>query len=236
LTDSPEIDVSEFGSTDFQVRFRFFGPLLGGGAYIDNVEISGTLIEESTTTTTTTSSTTTTTTLATATTTQASSSTTTTPPTTTTAPDQHGDGPATSTTTTTIGTTTTTRGSANFFDEPGRTTTTTTPGSSTSTSVVGVGVGFSEGPGSGGDTTPSGNGIRAAARGIQADFQGDLYGEARTVSSLSGVDFRADYNMAVEVIEASWGWMVLLGLVVAYSIISGLDRRREEYEPPAPGH
>jgi len=56
------------------------------------------------------------------------------------------------------------------------------------------------------------------------------------VSSLSGVDFRADYNMAVEVIEASWGWMVLLGLVVAYSIISGLDRRREEYEPPAPGH
>jgi hypothetical protein len=234
LTDSPEIDVSEFGSPDFQVRFRFFGPLLGGGAYIDNVEISGTLIEESTTTTTS-STTTTTPTLDTTTTTQASSSTTTTT-TTTTAPDQHGDGPTTSTTTTTIATTTTTTGSANFFDEPGRTTTTTTPGSNTSTSVVALGVGLSDGPGSGGETTPSGNGIRAAARGIQADFRGDLYGEARTVSSLSGVDFRADYNMAVEVIEASWGWMVLLGLVVAYSIISGLDRRREEYEPPVPGH
>jgi len=88
LTDSPDIDVSEFGSTDFQVQFRFFGPLLGGGAYIDNVEISGTLIEESTTSSTTTSTTTTTTTLDTTTTTQASSSTTT--PTTTTAPGQHG--------------------------------------------------------------------------------------------------------------------------------------------------
>ena len=32
--------------------------------------------------------------------------------------------------------------------------------------------------------------------------------------------------MAVEVIEASWAWIVLLGLVIAYSIISGLDRRR----------
>jgi hypothetical protein len=33
--------------------------------------------------------------------------------------------------------------------------------------------------------------------------------------------------MAVEVIESSWAWIVLLGLVIAYSIISGLDRRRE---------
>jgi hypothetical protein len=40
------------------------------------------------------------------------------------------------------------------------------------------------------------------------------------------VDFQADYNMAVEIIEASWGWIVLLSLVVAFSILSGLDRRR----------
>jgi hypothetical protein len=40
------------------------------------------------------------------------------------------------------------------------------------------------------------------------------------------VDLQADYNMAVEIIEASWGWIALLGLVVAYSILSGLDRRR----------
>jgi hypothetical protein len=45
------------------------------------------------------------------------------------------------------------------------------------------------------------------------------------VSALNRVDFQADYNMAVEIIEASWGWMILLGLLVAHSIISGLDRR-----------
>jgi hypothetical protein len=72
---------------------------------------------------------------------------------------------------------------------------------------------------------PDGSGIRAAARGLQANFQGGVYGEVRTVSALNGVDFQANYNMAVEIIEASWGWMILLGLLVARSIISGLDRR-----------
>ncbi|HSK06043.1 MAG TPA: hypothetical protein VK990_00895, partial [Acidimicrobiia bacterium] len=71
---------------------------------------------------------------------------------------------------------------------------------------------------------PDGSGIRAGARGLQANFQGGVFGEVRTVSDLGGVDFQADYNMAVEIIEASWGWMVLLGLLVAHSIISGLDR------------
>ena len=33
-------------------------------------------------------------------------------------------------------------------------------------------------------------------------------------------------SMAVEVIRASWGWIVLLALLVGYSIISGLDRSR----------
>jgi hypothetical protein len=65
-----------------------------------------------------------------------------------------------------------------------------------------------------------------AARGLQANFQGDVFGEVRGVSYVNGVDLQADYNMAVEIIEASWGWMALLGLVVAYSILSGLDRRR----------
>jgi hypothetical protein len=50
----------------------------------------------------------------------------------------------------------------------------------------------------------------------------------RTVSSLNRADFRADYNMAVEVIRSSWAWMVLLGLVVAWAMVSGLDRRRGE--------
>jgi hypothetical protein len=68
--------------------------------------------------------------------------------------------------------------------------------------------------------------LRLAARGLQANFQGDVYGEVRAVTHLNGVDFRADYNMAVEIIEASWGWIVVLALVVSYSILSGLDRRR----------
>ena len=61
--------------------------------------------------------------------------------------------------------------------------------------------------------------------GFKPNFQGDLYGEVRSVSALNATDFRADFSLAVEVIEASWVWIVLLGLVIAYSIISGLDRR-----------
>jgi hypothetical protein len=90
--------------------------------------------------------------------------------------------------------------------------------------------GDSDGDGSGDGVAPGGSGIRAATRGLQANFQGDLYGEVRSLSSLNGVDFQADYNMAVEVIEASWAWMVLLGLVVAYAIISGLDKRRGDFD------
>jgi hypothetical protein len=42
---------------------------------------------------------------------------------------------------------------------------------------------------------------------------------------VTGTDFQADFSLAVEVIEASWVWIVLLGLVVAYSMVSGLERR-----------
>jgi hypothetical protein len=82
------------------------------------------------------------------------------------------------------------------------------------------------GGGSGGPGAPDGGGLRQAARGLQANFQGDLYGEVRGVTYLNGVDLQADYNLAVEIIEASWGWIAVLGLIVAYSILSGLDRRR----------
>jgi hypothetical protein len=46
----------------------------------------------------------------------------------------------------------------------------------------------------------------------------------RAVSSLTAVDVQAEYNMAVEVIRASWGWVVALALLVGYWIGSGLDR------------
>ena len=121
-------------------------------------------------------------------------------------------------------------------------TTSTAPDSSTTTTLIAAGPGGprqgggpnGDGPddeGTGGDGSTQafalgGSGIRAAARGLQADFQGDIYGEVRSVSALNGIDFQADFNLAVEVIEASWAWIVLLGLIIAYSIISGLERRR----------
>jgi hypothetical protein len=34
--------------------------------------------------------------------------------------------------------------------------------------------------------------------------------------------------MAVEIIEAGWAWTVLLALVIAWSIVSGMDRRKTQ--------
>ncbi len=235
INEHASIDVSDFSSENFQVRFLFSGLLLSSEVYVDTVEILGTYVESATTTTTTLPPTTTTT-----------APTTTTQPSTTTTSGAHGTTPTTTPgsgspapTTTQPGdgksTTTTVPG-----DNDGSTTS-TTPDSTTST-IFAVGPG---GPGQGGGPdggdpdeqgtdgdgatnafAPGGSGIRAAARGLQANFQGDLYGDVRSVSALNGIDFQADFNMAVEVIEASWAWIVLLGLVIAYSIVSGLDRRR----------
>jgi hypothetical protein len=243
INEHASIDVSDFSSENFRVRFLFSGLLLSSEVYIDTVEILGTYVESTTTTTTTVPQTTTTT---------ASTTTTTQPSTTTTS------GPAGTTSTTTPGsgspapTTTTTQpgeGKSTSTTVPGDTdgsTTSTTPDSTTTTIIgggpcgpgqgggpdggdpdgSGLGDGGTEGDGVTNAFAPGGSGIRAAARGLQANFQGDLYGDVRSVSALNGIDFQADFNMAVEVIEASWAWIVLLGLVIAYSIVSGLDRRR----------
>jgi hypothetical protein len=223
---SPTIDISGYRSADFQVRYLFSGLLLSSEVFIDNVEIYGSTIEPTTTTTTTAPTTTTTTT--------APTTTTTTTPTTT------SSAPAV-TSTSQPGATSTTKHDSGEKPDTGKSTTTTSvpattttvPGSgatsssststSTTTSTV---VALAGGDGSSGPGAPDGGGLRLAARGLQANFQGDLYGEVRGVTYLNGVDLQADYNMAVEIIEASWGWIVLLGLVVAYSILSGLDRRR----------
>ena len=214
LDDDPTIDVSEFSSEVFSVRFVFTGALLAGEAFVDNVEITGTHVEETTTTTTTT------TTTAPTTTTTAPSTTTTRPESAPTTPGAQGGAPSPSTTSTTVAVaavTSTTAPVGNGPDRDGN----VPVRSSAPTSVVEAGTEpLSEDDGVG----PDGSGIRAGARGLQASFQGGVFGEVRTVSDLSGVDFQADYNMAVEIIEASWGWMILLGLLVAHSIISGLDR------------
>ncbi|HEX5696046.1 MAG TPA: hypothetical protein VFZ15_06645 [Acidimicrobiia bacterium] len=106
-------------------------------------------------------------------------------------------------------------------------TTTTTPGNSTDS---GTSVSPDEDGADGLGTSPGGSGIKAAARGVQANFQGDLFGDARTVSSLGGVDLQADYTIAAEVIRSSWAWMVLLGLVMAWAIVSRLDRNRPDLD------
>ena len=74
---------------------------------------------------------------------------------------------------------------------------------------------------------PQGSGIRETPTGIQADFDDALFGdvEGGTIS-ISRVDHRVDYRMAFELIKSSWVWLVVLALVVAWSIVSGLDRRR----------
>lgn len=231
----PTFDISAFRSEDFGIRLMFSGVLLSSQVFIDDIEVSGTIVPPTTTTTTTLPPTTTTTTIpATTTTTQAGPTTSTTLPgstTTTTTGDGDGGtdsgsgGGSGSTTTTTISTTSTTEHDIIEEDGPGGVVGSPTNSSTTTSTTIVEAAGGPELGGGGGGLISTGSGIRAATRGLQANFQ-DVYGEFRPFSSLNGVDFQADYNMAVEVIESSWAWIVLLGLVVAYSIISGLDRRK----------
>jgi hypothetical protein len=221
----------ELGADDFQIRFRVIGAAMTSQVFIDNIEIDGDLPEETTTTTTSTS-TTTTTPGTTTTTTHATTTTTSAPITTTTRPSSTTtDGsetpgttsPASSTSTSGPASSSTTTTTTPRSDRSGIPAGFPTPSTSTTISTSEDGTGAAETPAS-----PDRSGIRAAARGLQAGFQADLFGEVRTVSSLNRADFRADYNMAVEVIRSSWAWMVLLGLVVAWAMVSGLDRRRGE--------
>jgi hypothetical protein len=235
---SPTVDISDHRSEDFEIRYRFSGLLLSSEVFVDNIEIYGSTIEATTTTSTTTTTKPTTTTTTAPTTTTTTSTTTTRPPsgtpttepgtpTTTTQPGattivtrQDGDDSRVDSTTTTTSTSTPTDAGAD-----GTSTTSTTSTTTTTPALAGVAGGPGD-AGSGGDGPSDGGGLRLAARGLQANFQGDIYGEVRGVSYLNGVDFQAEYNMAVEIIRASWGWIAVLALVVAYAILSGLDRRR----------
>ncbi len=240
VNEHPTIDIGDFRSEDFRVRFRLSAPLLGATeVFIDNIEITGNIEDTSTTSTTQPPATTSTTQPPTTSTTRPAATTTTIKPaaTTTTSEPRTPTSDGDSTTTTTVTVTST---------EPGTVTTSDQGESSTTTTIALVGSDDSGGGGPGGGgpgdggrgdggdpgsaIAPPGSGIRAAARGLQASFQGDLYGDVRTVSALGGVDLQADYNMAVEVIRASWAWMALLALVIAWALVTGLDRRRDTLE------
>jgi hypothetical protein len=235
-------DLDDFESMNFKIRFLVSGAAMTSEVFIDNVEVEGELDDEpdgttTTTTSSTTSSTTSTTIGETTTTTAAGSTTSTSTPVTTTTTQ-----PRASTTTTTTGepstSTTTTTPTTTPGNSPGdqtiapdislsTTTTTTTPGNSTDSEAI---ISADEDGSDGLGTSSGGSGIKAAARGVQANFQGDLFGDARTVSSLGGVDLQADYTIAAEVIRSSWAWMVLLGLVMAWAIVSRLDRNRPDLD------
>ena len=86
-----------------------------------------------------------------------------------------------------------------------------------------------DGTGGGSDGgAPDGTGIRQAATGIQASFDRGLFGDVALVTAINGVDHQVDFRIASEIIGASWVWLVILALVLAYSIVSGLERRRSD--------
>ena len=204
-------DISQWASTETAVRFVLHTPegkSISGTVFVDSVWITGRAQTTTTTTTTTTLPETTSTTL---------------PETTTTTTEPH------STTTTAPDETTTSSRPAEIED----TTTTTVPSSTTttedttSTTTAAVFIAASDDPPEGPSGPPEGSGIREAETGIQADFDSALFGdvEGGTIS-ISSVDHQVDYRMAFELIKSSWVWLVVLALVVAWSIVSGLDRRR----------
>ena len=207
----PEFDISGFTAESFQVRFLVTGVLNTGQVYIDNVEITGELLEEPTTTTTTAPTTTTT----------------------------EGDDDGTTTTTKPRQATTTTRPNT-ISTVPEEATTTTVADTSTTTTIPSeegslptlvVALGGGDGPsGPGGREQPptGGGGIRQAGRGLQANFDSGLFGDVGDMSPITGVDLQARFSLAAEVIESTWVWMVLLAIVIAWSIVSGMERRRSQ--------
>lgn len=149
------------------------------------------------------------------------SSTTTTKPTTTTTK---------ATTTTTQATTTTTAPTTTTTSlPPGEpTTTTSTPETTETTSAAGIG----GTGGSSGGTPPPGTGIRDALRGIQVSFNGALFGDVSGFSpDLASVDHDVTYRIAAEVVEAAWIWLIVLGLLIGWATVSGLERRRDASLP-----
>ncbi len=181
------------------VRFTVQG-VVDGELFIDDVEIKGEPAGEPTTTTSTSSTSSTTTTTA-------PTTTTTTPTTTTTEARQ---------TTTTSSTTTT----AAVVEET--TTTTSTPAEETESVVIVDPVD----PTDGGGGPPDGSGIRGTPVGLQVAFNEDLFGQVGLVGAgFASVDHDVNFRVLAEAIEASWVWMVILGCLIGWAIVAGLDRR-----------
>jgi hypothetical protein len=211
----PSKNLNNYLTETFAVRFVVSG-VLGSEVFIDDIEIKGTTKPSASTTTTTIKPTTTTTIKTSTTSTVKATTTTTQSATTTTEPKP---------------TTTSTPGDAmpethrGEFDTNGRdsgaanqTTTTTHPETTTTTESV-----FAVLPA----IPPPGGGIRETGSGIMTDYDSGMFGSVDMgATEVLGVELSPNYQMAVEVIESSWVWMLGLALIITATLLAGLDRRR----------
>ncbi len=77
------------------------------------------------------------------------------------------------------------------------------------------------------DGPPPGGGIVRFRSGVQADYEANLFGDMEMEEPhVLGIDVMANYSLAVEVVEASWVWMLSLGLLITLAILTNVDRRR----------
>jgi hypothetical protein len=202
FTAHPQRHIGQYDS--MITRFVVHGDMVGE-VFIDDVELKGELAETTTSTSSTTS-----TTIENSTTTTVEQSTTTT---------KHREETTTSTSTSSTTSTSVAQES---------TSTSTTIDDTTSTSEAIAVIPLNNPPGGSGGA-PDGSGIRETARGIQASFDTNLFGEVPLFSS-AYVDHDASYSMAAEVIKASWAWLLVLAVVMGWSIVSGLERKRRTSE------
>jgi hypothetical protein len=125
-----------------------------------------------------------------------------------------GDHPTKSTTVERT-TTSTTRPAIASTSTP-ETTTTTEPATTTSTSTLSVG-----------PTTPPDSGLRGAATGLLADYDGDLMiGLDMTEVDSLGIGITSDFSMAVEALRAAALWIAVLALMLVAAVLKGVDRHQ----------
>lgn len=202
----PSVNVSNWLTEGFGVKFVVGGDL-EGEFFVDNVEIKGSVETTSTSSTTSTTEGTTSTT-------EHETTSTTEPKSTTTTSELP--------TTTTVERASTTIGPSRSAD-----TTSTTVAETTTTTVA---AGLPPGP----VDPPSNTGLRTTDNGVQASYSSELFGSMDTgAPEVLGVDFEANYSMAVEVFSATWVWLVALLLIIATAIVTGLERRRPAKGPAA---
>lgn len=221
-------DVKALAGADFEVRLTLSSlvSLIGADkVFVDDVEIRGEVAAPTTTTSSTTSTTTSTTTTSSTTSTTRPKSTTTSTSTTSTSTTSTSTTTPTSVSSTLVEATTTTVSAPSGNDpeaDPDAVTTTTMAESTEDpddpeNEVVADGAG----------PAPPASGLRAPAIGLMADYRPGSMGELDMGRvEVLGAELEADYALAVETFEAARIWLAVLSLLIAASLVSGVDRKR----------